>query len=109
MIGLPPGTTVSHNIRIIVSILTDDMREWWIMVGGNEFTTTAGFTHRGKPIIDNQLVFGKAKPSYQLKDGTNNTILTFDGTDACTASMFIIKFAEYIVSHNMKEYNTYDY
>jgi hypothetical protein len=109
MIVLPPGATVSYNIRIIVSSVPKEMKEWWCMVGGRVEEIQEGRNHKMVPIYKQVLVFGTSKPSYQLKDGTKNTILTFDGKHATTASMFIIKFAEYIVGHNMKEYDNYEY
>ena len=85
------------------------MIEWWCMVGGNYQEVAVGWSRKGTTLKEKVLSFNGAKPSYVLKDGTNHVILTFFGKDATTASMFIIKFAEYIITHNMKEYETYAY
>lgn len=52
-----------------------------------------------------QVQYGKAKPSYKTQDGTNNTIVRFNGTDASTDSVFLLKFLEKIKQHNLKDYN----
>lgn len=109
MISLPPGCTVNYNIRIIVSDLTEEMIEWATMVGATYAEVNEGWSYRGKPATKKVLSFNNAKPSYQLKDGSKNVILTFNGSDASTASMFLIKFTNYIISHNLKEYETYVY
>ena len=83
------------------------MTDWWCMVGGRIIEQSTGWNRFNNELKETVLIFNNAKPSYKLKDGTGNIILTFNGKDATTASMFIIKFAEYIVSHNMKEYENY--
>ena len=36
------------------------------------------------------------------QDGTGSVKINFHGDDASTASVFILKFGEYVVAHNMK-------
>ena len=63
--------------------------------------------HRGRERTVKQVQYGKAKPSYVMKDGTDLTLVRFDGIDASTASMFLLKFLDKIQNHNMKE--VYEY
>lgn len=102
MIGLPPGCTISYSIRISVEQLTNDMIEWFRLVGGI-VSTEEWYDYRGNPVTVTFVKYGRGKPSYKFKDGTNATLLHFDGADAITASMFIMKYAEQIRSHNLKE------
>ena len=110
MIPLPPNTTVNYNIRIVISELTSEMKEWWVLVGGIiEEVTSSRTRYRSIPTVTEVLSMNGAKNSHKMQDGTNSFILTFNGTDACIASMFILKFSNYVTAHNMKEYETYVY
>lgn len=106
MMPLPPGCQVGYEIRFYVHELTDDIGEWFNMIGGRA-TALKEHDWRGREHIVKQVQYGKAKPSYVTKDGTNLTLIRFDGADASTASMFLIKFFDRIQSHNMKEYDEY--
>lgn len=106
MMPLPPGCTVNHEIRIVVPTLTDEMVEWFDVVGGqtNELKT---YDYRGRERITKQVKYGNAKPSYTMQNGSNTVLIRFNGADASTASMFLLKFLQHIDSHNMKEYQDY--
>lgn len=100
---LPPGCTVGHEIKIMVHELTDDMGEWFNMIGGSA-TQTEWHDAKGRKKYTKQVQYGRAKPSYKLQDGTDATLIRFSGDDASTASVFLLKFMDQIRSHNMKEY-----
>ena len=106
MIQLPPGCRVAYEIRFMVTELTDEMGDWFNMIGGSA-TMLKEYDHRGRERTVKQIQYGKAKPSYVMKDGTGLTLVRFDGTDASTASMFLLKFLDKIQNHNMKE--VYEY
>jgi hypothetical protein len=102
MIHLPPGCTVGYEIKFVVNALTADMIEWFLMQGGKSWATE-DYDHRGRPITTMHVQFGKAKASYKMKDGTNNYLIRFAGTDASTASIFLLKYYDEILSNNMEE------
>jgi hypothetical protein len=106
MIQLPPGCKVAYEIRFYVNELTDEMGEWFNMIGGLA-TRVQWWDNKGREHFTNQVQYGKAKPSYVTKDGTNLTLIWFDGADASTASMFLLKFIDKIQSHNLKEAEHY--
>ena len=106
MIQLPPGCKVAYEIRFYVNTLTDEMGEWFNMIGGRA-TMLKEYDWRGREHTIKQVQYGKAKPSYVTKDGTNLTLIRFDGVDASTASMFLLKFIDQIQSHNLKEAEQY--
>ena len=106
MIPLPAGCTVPYEIQINVKYLTADMVDWFTMIGGVA-TKVKNYDWRGKEYITTVVQYGRAKPSYDRKDGTNTTLIRFSGEDASTASMFLLKFMDIIQSHNMKEYQNY--
>ena len=103
MIPLPPGCQVAYEIRFIVRDLTDEMGEWFNLIGGTA-TAIKEYDWRGREHIIRQVQYGKAKPSYVTKDGTNLTLVRFAGEDASAASMFLIKFFDKIEAHNMENY-----
>jgi len=103
MIPLPPGCTVSYQIWIDVDRLTDDMSEWFEMIGGTVSCRRHEYHRSGGAIEHKSVQYGKAKPSYRRQDGTGYVKINFNGNDVATASMFLIKFSTHIVAHNMKQ------
>jgi hypothetical protein len=106
MMPLPPGCKIAYEIRFMVPKLTDEMGKWFNMVGGTA-TLLKEYDWRGREHTIKQVQYGKAKPSYVTKDGTNLTLIRFDGADASLASMFLIKFLDQIQTHNLKEAEHY--
>ena len=105
MIQLPPGCKVSYNIWIDVDVLTDAMCEWFDLIGGTVAETpeaTYSRTHSSKSMTRKTVQFGRAKSSYYRQDGTGHVKINFNGDDASTASIFLIKFNEHVIAHNMK-------
>jgi hypothetical protein len=102
MIALPRGCTVGFEIKFVVHDITDDMGQWFQLQEGEAWATEE-FDHRGRRRMVKHVRFGKAKPSYKLQDGTGNYLIRFSGTDASTASLFLLKYYEDIVSNNMQE------
>ena len=112
MIQLPPGCRVNYNIWIDVKHLTDEMCEWFEMIGGSikEVETPSakiGLAHTA--VLEKIVQYGNAKPSYHRQDGTGHVKINFNGDDASTASVFLIKFNEHVIKHNMHEYNNLHY
>ena len=110
MQALPPGCKVAYEIRFIVKDLTNEMGEWFNTIGG-QATRVQWWDHRGREQYTKQVQYGKAKPSHRMQNGTGSEsgeyIIRFDGADASTASMFLIKFMDYIQTHNLKEAEHY--
>jgi hypothetical protein len=102
MIPLPPGCRLVYEIQILVNDLTDDMGEWFNLIGGDA-RRVQHMDYRGRPKYEKIVQYGKAKASHKMLDGTNNTLIRFAGEDASTASMFILKFMDHVVKHNLKE------
>jgi hypothetical protein len=103
VIPLPPGCKVSYEIRFFVSELTNEMGEWFNMIGGHAGAIEE-FDYLGRKHIVKQVQYGKAKSSYVTKDGTGLTLIRFTGEDASTASVFLLKFMEQIQKHNFNIY-----
>lgn len=102
MIRLPPGCTVGYEIKFVVTDISDDMGLWFQMQGGEAWATEE-YDYRGRKRMMKHVKFGKAKPSYKMQDGTNSYLIRFAGSDASTASVFLLKYYEEIISNNMQE------
>jgi len=107
VIALPPGVTINYNIKIIVSVLNIEIFEWLRDVGAKVWVEEKNYDRKGKLREEPTVQFGRAKPSYHLQDGTGNVMLNFLGEDATTALALLMKFDQYVVSHNMKEFDKY--
>ena len=79
------------------------MGNWFLLQGGRAWASEY-FDHRGRPKYTMHVQLGNAKASYKMQTGTDDHyIIRFAGTDAATASVFILKFFDNIVTHNMEE------
>jgi hypothetical protein len=103
MIPLPPGAVRNYEIRFKIKTLTKDIGNWFVLIGGQAWAEQE-FDWRGRQVLNNYVQYGKAKASYTLKDSTDNVLIRFNGNDASAASMFLIKFFDDIIEHNMKDY-----
>jgi hypothetical protein len=84
------------------------MIEWYRMIGG-VITTKEWHNHRGHPVIQTYVQYGRSKPCHYYLSGADfngyraRVRLQFHGDDAATASAFIMKFFDNIVSTNLRE------
>jgi len=99
MIPLPPGCSVNYAITIDLSELITEMVEWYKMIGG--IITEKQYWTRNKEITVQYVQYGKSKPCHRRQDGTTGVRLHFHGNDASVASMFIIKFLDYVEQTNL--------
>lgn len=108
MIPLPPGCTVNYAITIDIDKLTDDIINWYELIGG-EIIESEHYNHRGQRQVLKYVKYGKGKRCHIRVDGSGGVRLHFHGDDASAASMFLIKFNEHVEQHNMREYETNRY
>jgi len=109
---LPPGCAVSHNIRVVVTALTDDMVQWFVDVGGAVTTdhqmasprNSFGYGKMQPEKIIKRVSYGRGKYCYRMQDGSQHILLHFQGEDGAVASAFMLRFNESIVSHNFPEF-----
>lgn len=103
MIPLPRGCTVVYPIWIDIKDLSKDIIDWYETVGGKT-KIDEYWTRRGDPHRIPYVAYGKGKWCHHHQNGEGGTRLHFDGSDASVASMFLIKFMDVIVNHNLKEH-----
>lgn len=102
MISLPPGCTVTYAVWIDIKEMTNEVVEWYELVGGRKKIDTY-YDTRGKKVDTEYVAYGKAKWCHYHQNGFGGIRLHFSGEDASVASMFILKFLEIIDNHNLKE------
>jgi hypothetical protein len=101
MIPLMPGCTVCYNITVDINELTDDMVEWYNTIGG-VVTYDDYYDYKGRKITKPYVAYNNYKRCHY---GNNSVRLHFLGKDASAASMFLLKFTDYVFQHNLKEHN----
>ena len=102
MMQLPPGVTVNYFIAIEIDRLTEEMVEWFEIIGG-KVGRELKWTRSGSTVDLPVVQYGQGKPSYYRQDGSGGVRLNFHSDDASAASMFILKFMEHVQQHNLKE------
>lgn len=101
MIPLPPGCSVTYAVYIDIDQLTDEMVDWYQLVGGEIFIDQ-WYDIRGRDKTLTYVKYGKGKRCHHFV-GNGGTRLHFHGDDASTASMFILKFLEHVTRNNLQE------
>lgn len=102
MIALPPGCTVTYAVYVDVNKLTDEMVDWYQLVGGTVYQDKF-YDSRGREQTANYVSYGKGKRCHHHQNGAGGTRLHFHGDDAAAASMFILKFLDHITANNLQE------
>lgn len=102
MIALPPGCTVTYAVWIDVDKLTEEMVEWYGLIGGVVWKDQ-WYDMRGREQFVYYVSYGRGKRCHHHHNGTGGTRLHFHGDDASVASMFIMKFFEHIAANNLQE------
>lgn len=102
MMPLPPGCTVGYEIRFYVETITEAMQQWFLLQEG-EAWESEDYDWRGKLKKTKHVKYGNSKPSHKIQDGSNSYLIRFSGSDASVASLFLLKFLDDIVTHNMEE------
>lgn len=102
MIQLPPGCTVTYSVWVDIDQMTDEVTDWFRLIGGT-VTEKTYVNFRGREVKAKYVQYGKAKPCHHKQDGSGGVRLHFHGDDASVASMFMIKFAELVERHNLRE------
>lgn len=89
---------------IVVEIkgLTDEMIEWYKSIGGKSFYQEY-WDYRGNPKTMHFVGYGNGKYCHHRKDGSAGVRLHFNEEDANIATLFIMKFTEYVETHNIKQ------
>ena len=102
MIALPAGCGRTYAVFVEVDTLTKDMVEWYRSIGGTVTQDTL-YDYRSKSIIRLYVSYGRGKRCFYHNNGHGHVRLHFRGEDAPVATMFIMKFLDTVIDHNMQE------
>jgi hypothetical protein len=102
VIALPPGCTVTYAVWIDIKEMTNDIVDWFELVGGRK-KVDKYYNHRGKEVSTEYVAYGKAKWCHYHQNGNGGIRIHFHGDDASVASMFLLKFMDVVAAHNLKE------
>lgn len=102
MIALPAGCTVTYAVYVDVDRLTDEMVEWYQLIGGT-VRQDKFYDSRGREQTVNYVAYGRGKRCHHHNNGHGGTRLHFHGDDASAASMFILKFLEHVTHNNLTD------
>ena len=102
MINLPAGCSVNYPVYVEIDTLTEGMIEWYRQVGGT-VTQDKFHNHRGQLKLQTYVSYGRGKRCYYHSNGLGHVRLHFHGEDAPVATMFIMKFLDDVIGHNMGE------
>ena len=101
MIALPPGCTVTYAVWIDIKEMTNDVVDWYELVGGRK-KTDSYYNHRGNKVNTEYVAYGNSKWCHYHQNGEGGVRLHFHGNDASLASMFLLKFMDIVSNHNLK-------
>lgn len=102
MISLPPGCSANYPILIFVNSVTTEMAEWFVANGGQaEARSQTDFMGRTNRKL--YVRYGNTKWCHYLNNGNDGVRLQFTGSDIGMALMFVLKFSEEVISHNLQE------
>lgn len=107
---ISPGVVALKPFKIHTNALTQDMIDFWVMMGAEAQVVHDEYhTHRSGTKQDQyyRLRMGGGDWSHKFNDGSNHYLLHFREEFAPEASIFILKFLDNIINHDIKV-NEYD-
>ena len=104
---ISPGVVALKPFKVWCKELNQEMVDWWIMMGAEaqeiheEFHTHRGGYRKEKSYRIRMPGLG-AKYSYHLNDGSNGVLIHLLEQYAPEASLFILKWPDNIINHNIE-------
>ena len=108
MIPLPPGVTISYEVIVTLSDLSEEFLAWWQEIEGN-LGYTSYINGRGKEIKVPQIQYGQGRASHKFNNDTGEYLVRFRSEDAGVALALLMKWDKLVISHNMREDEKYVY
>lgn len=102
------GSKVDYEITIVATEITADMMKWYVDVGG-KIGETEYYDVRGQVKTTPLVAYGNGRTSYKMQNDSGQYLIRFMGEDSEVALIFLMKFSEFVFTHNMKEIEKYDY
>ena len=101
---ISPGVVALRPIKLVVDTLTQDMVDWWVMQGANAEEITDQYYGRKGPTTSK---YYRIKPpgskwSHMFNDGSGIHLIHLNEQYASTATLFMLKFPDTVISHNIE-------
>lgn len=100
--------TVNYEITIVAKDLTVDILKWYVDIGG-QIAEKVWYNMRGNEVSIPIVAYGRGRASHKMQNDSGEYLIRFQGEDAGVALIFLMKFSDYVISHNMKEEDRYAY
>ena len=105
---ISPGVVALKPFKIHTNALTQEMLDFWVMMGAEAQEITDDYWGRAghKTEKSYRIRMGKHSDwSHKFNDGSGNYIIHMREEYAPEASLFMIKFPEAIINHDCKVYD----
>ncbi len=107
---ISPGVVALRPFKIHVNCLTQEMVDFWVMMGAEAQEISDTFYSRKGPVTarNYRIRMGQGDWSHLFNDGSGNHIIHLREEFAPEASLFMLKFPLTIINHDCKVPD-YDY
>ena len=104
---ISPGVVALKPFKLVCHRLTQEMVDWWIMMGAEaQEITDPYYSHRGGTVVDKHYRIRMpglgSKWSHKFNDGSGTYMLHMQEQYAPEASLFILKWPENIITHSIE-------
>lgn len=101
---ISPGVVALKPFKIHTTALTQEMVDWWVMVGAEaQEITDDHWARAGRMIAKHYRIrMGQGDWSHKFNDDSNNYLIHLREEFAPEASLFMLKFHETIINHDCK-------
>lgn len=96
------------EVTIVAKDITADIMMWYVDVGG-KIAEDKWYNMRGQEQSIPIVAYGKGRASHKMQNDSGEYLIRFLGEDADVALIFLMKFSDYVISHNLKEQDRYVY
>ena len=101
---ISPGVVALRPFKVHTNALTQDMVDWWVMMGAEAQELSDTFYSRKGPVTakNYRIRMGKGDWSHMFNNGSGEYIIHLREEFAPEASLFMLKFPEAIINHDCK-------
>ena len=102
---ISPGVVALRPFKVHVTELTQEMVDFWVMMGAEAQVLSDTYYSRKGPVTatNYRIRMGKHSDwSHMFNDGSGNYIIHLREEFAPEASLFIMRFPHSIINHDMK-------
>ena len=101
---ISPGVVALRPFKIHTTALTQEMVDFWVMMGAEAQELSDTYHSRKGPVTarNYRIRMGRGDWSHMFNDGSGNYIIHLREEFAPEASLFMLKFHEAIINHDCK-------